>query len=91
MSEVSSVREYFSDTKITNTDVIILSNEYVHGFDISVKDFTFVNVIQTYAHLEEVLPYSFLREGSRMHVRAKSVIEKQLCEISLVTELHDDV
>ena len=75
MCEISSVRENLSDAQIANPDIVVLSDENIHGFDVAVEYFTFVNIVQTHAHLKKILPDFLLRERTRMHVVAESVVE----------------
>ena len=91
MCEISSMRKDFGHSQISNSNVIILRDENIHGFDITMEDFALVNVVQPHTHLKKVLPNSLLWKGPRMHVLAESVIQQQFRKISLITVFHDDV
>ena len=85
MCHVGGVIEFSSDTKVTNLDLVILSQEHVDGLDISVQNAVGVQILEAQAHLYEEFPYL-----SFTHVLVHLSL-KVLAQILVLTKLHDDI
>ena len=84
MSKVIGV-EHFGDSQIANLDHLVLVQENIEGFDVSMEDFIFVDVLESHANLNEKHP-----DFGFFEILLVLLLEV-LGEIATIAVFHDDV